>query len=244
MSNLMLVEVGEKIEQVLINGDLKPLSAEERVKYYNAVCKSLGLNPMTKPFEYVTLNNKLTLYARKDATDQLRRTYKVSIDSVDTKQVGDLYLVTVTASIGDRKDSATGAVNTKGLGGESLANALMKAETKAKRRVTLSICGLGFLDETEVEDATETVVKEKIVDASKRFEEPPKAALPETQEQGEKFIAVQTAFDEREKRERIKSLGFKWNPELKTWIYPDDDETASILSNESIDFKYIFLEGK
>jgi hypothetical protein len=27
----------------------------------------------------------------------------------------------------------------------------MKAETKAKRRVTLSICGLGFLDESELE---------------------------------------------------------------------------------------------
>src|SRR5690606_24912460 len=32
-----------------------------------------------------------------------------------------------------------------------LANAYMKAETKAKRRVTLSICGLGWLDETETE---------------------------------------------------------------------------------------------
>jgi hypothetical protein len=32
-----------------------------------------------------------------------------------------------------------------------LANALMKAETKAKRRVTLSIAGLGWLDETELE---------------------------------------------------------------------------------------------
>ena len=29
---------------------------------------------------------------------------------------------------------------------------MMKAETKAKRRVTLSICGLGVLDETEVEN--------------------------------------------------------------------------------------------
>ena len=27
---------------------------------------------------------------------------------------------------------------------------MMKAETKGKRRVTLSICGLGMLDETEV----------------------------------------------------------------------------------------------
>ncbi len=31
----------------------------------------------------------------------------------------------------------------------------MKCETKAKRRATLSICGLGFLDETEIEDSRE-----------------------------------------------------------------------------------------
>jgi hypothetical protein len=37
------------------------------------------------------------------------------------------------------------------LKGDALANALMKSETKAKRRVTLSIAGLGWLDETELE---------------------------------------------------------------------------------------------
>jgi hypothetical protein len=37
------------------------------------------------------------------------------------------------------------------LKGDSLCNALMKGETKAKRRVTLSIAGLGWLDETELE---------------------------------------------------------------------------------------------
>jgi hypothetical protein len=35
--------------------------------------------------------------------------------------------------------------------GDVLANALMKAETKAKRRVTLSLAGLGWLDETELD---------------------------------------------------------------------------------------------
>ena len=39
----------------------------------------------------------------------------------------------------------------RSLKGDALANALMKAETKAKRRVTLSIAGLGWLDETELE---------------------------------------------------------------------------------------------
>jgi hypothetical protein len=42
-------------------------------------------------------------------------------------------------------------VSLANLKGDNLANALMKAETKAKRRVTLSIVWLGWLDETEVE---------------------------------------------------------------------------------------------
>ena len=42
-----------------------------------------------------------------------------------------------------------------GLKGEALANALMKAETKAKRRVTLSLCGLSWPDESEVESIPE-----------------------------------------------------------------------------------------
>lgn len=35
--------------------------------------------------------------------------------------------------------------------GDARANAIMKAITKAKRRATLSLCGLGMLDETEIE---------------------------------------------------------------------------------------------
>ena len=62
----------EVMENVLIKGDLSKLTAEERNSYYTAVCKSVGLNPLTKPLEYITLNGKLRLYALKDCTDQLR----------------------------------------------------------------------------------------------------------------------------------------------------------------------------
>ena len=51
-----------------------------------------------------------------------------------------------------RQDESTGMVDISNLKGQNLANAFMKAETKAKRRVTLSICGLGMLDESEIED--------------------------------------------------------------------------------------------
>jgi len=50
-----------------------------------------------------------------------------------------------------RSDESIGAVALGSLKGEAYANAIMKAETKAKRRVTLSVCGLGMLDENEVE---------------------------------------------------------------------------------------------
>jgi hypothetical protein len=140
------------IEQALVQGDLSGLDPEQRVNYYLKVCSSLNLNPYTKPFDYLVLNNRLVLYARKDATDQLRKLHKVNIIGVEHKQIGELLVVTVSATTPDgRRDTATGAVATQSLKGEALANALMKAETKAKRRVTLSLCGLGMTDESEVD---------------------------------------------------------------------------------------------
>lgn len=173
------------IESALISGDLSKLSVEQRLSYYNRTCESLGLNPLTAPFAYIMLNGKLQLYAKRDATEQLRKINGVSITKLDKMFQNDLYIVTADATdkMG-RSDSSTGAVSIAGLKGENLANALMKAETKAKRRVTLSICGLGLLDETEVasipgahEDAEvlspderKAVVERKI----KELKEPPK----------------------------------------------------------------------
>lgn len=140
------------LENVLIGGDLSKLSPADRVSYYEAVCKSLGLNPLTQPFQYITLNGKLVLYARRDATDQLRSVNHVNITRLVRERYEDVYTVTASASTTDgRQDESMGAVSIAGLKGEALANAMMKGETKAKRRVTLSIVGLGWLDETEVE---------------------------------------------------------------------------------------------
>lgn len=140
------------LEQVVIGGDLSKLTAEQRVSYYKAVCESIGLNPLTRPFDYIVLNGKLTLYAKKDAADQLREKRGVSITKLERETAGGVYVVTAYASTRDgRTDSSIGAVSIENLKGDALANAYMKAETKAKRRVTLSIGGLGFLDETEIE---------------------------------------------------------------------------------------------
>jgi hypothetical protein len=141
----------EVLEQVAIAGDLSGLTAGQRLAYYRALCQSLGLNPLSKPFEYLTLNGKLRLYALRDCADQLRRLHGISIAIVSRERLGDIYLVIARATDRHgRTDESLGAVSLGTLKGDALANALMKTETKAKRRVTLSLAGLGWLDETEV----------------------------------------------------------------------------------------------
>jgi hypothetical protein len=166
------------LEQVLLQGDLKALSPNQRVAYYKRVCESLGLNPLTKPFDYIVLNGKLTLYVKRDATDQLRRLHGISVQVTGREQIGDLFVVTARATITEtgRTDESIGAVNTAGLRGEALANAMMKAETKAKRRVTLSIAGLGWLDESEagaIPDAQPAQVDTETGEIQERPVQPP-----------------------------------------------------------------------
>jgi len=162
----------EAITKALMYGDLSKLNETERLHHYKSVCESVGLNPLTNPLQYMTLNNKLVLYAGKNTTEQLRANYGVSVEVTSREKVDEIYVVTAKASLpSGRCDESTGAVNIKGLHGNDLANAFMKAETKAKRRVTLSICGLGMLDETEIETIKQTPPNPFIVN------NPPKKVL-------------------------------------------------------------------
>ena len=140
------------LERVITAGDLSRLQPAERVQYYRAVAESIGINPLTKPFDYLTLNGKLVLYVNKGATDQLRSIRGISIDGAERDATDPDYatwLVTGHDTTG-RVDTEIGSVPIKGLQGEARANAVMKALTKGKRRLTLSLAGLGWLDESEV----------------------------------------------------------------------------------------------
>lgn len=168
-----------KVEQVVIEGNLASLSPTERVSYYRAVCESVGLNPLTKPFEYITLNGKLTLYANRGCTDQLRQIRRIEVVKLERERADDLAIVIAYGRDGTgRQDSAMGAVSVKGLQGEALANALMKAETKAKRRMTLSLSGLGMLDEVEV-DSVPGAWREEIDQLTGEITPPAPATLAE-----------------------------------------------------------------
>jgi hypothetical protein len=220
----------ELLERVVIGGDLSKLSATDRMQYYREVCASIGLNPLTKPFEYIQLSGKLTLYARRDATDQLRKLHSVSVQITAREQHGDVYAVSARAvDKTGRTDESVGAVPTQGLRGEALANALMKAETKAKRRVTLSICGLGMLDETELETIPASSLKVLPVEATVPILPPAEAAETEPESGRSEVpakVPVKDWLDSFEVVKTVKAAQALWsgfnNPETKNQYTEDE----------------------
>jgi hypothetical protein len=137
--------------------DFKGLTDQGRLAWVGGVCKATGVNPLGKVIDWITLQGKLVPYANKSFTDQLRQIRGISIEIVSTSHEEGVYAVTVKATDKDgRVDTDVGAVSLpEGTKGEARAMAVMKATTKAKRRVTLSMGGMGFIpmDESEVEDA-------------------------------------------------------------------------------------------
>lgn len=149
-------EMDEILSNIVLKGDISQLKPTEKVQYYNSICQRVGIDPMLQPFQLLKLQGKEVMYATKGATEQLRMIHGISVTAMTTQHIGDCYIVQVTVqNAKGRVDLGTGAVHINGLKGDQLANALMKAETKAKRRATLSICGLGMLDETEIETIPE-----------------------------------------------------------------------------------------
>ena len=137
--------------------DVSKLSSKQLLQYVNRLCSDLGINPLAQPFQLLKLQGKTQLYATKNATDQLRHVFRISIVDLQEETTDDICRVTVKAEMPlpngtVRFDMDTGIVNVKGLTGDALANAKMKAGTKAKRRVSLSMIGLSkVMDETELE---------------------------------------------------------------------------------------------
>ena len=110
---------GDIMFEVLAKGDLSNLTNEELARYEVAVCESLGLNPLTKPFDVITLpGNKKTntpdrkvLYANRNAGDQLAKLYQITRQIVSRELVDGVYVVTARVTMPDgRSDESIGAV--------------------------------------------------------------------------------------------------------------------------------------
>lgn len=162
-----LNDIWETLSRVVMDNDLSKLKPEERVLYYHAYCNSLGLNSITKPFDFILMDDgkggkKLVLYALKNASEQLRKKYKISIYNIELSETDDEYVCMAYARMPDgREDQDIGVVSKyyyskksngfQKMTGLMAVNSRMKVVTKAKRRVTLSLAGLDMVDESELD---------------------------------------------------------------------------------------------
>ena len=154
------------LSSIVLRGDLSGLNEEQKVDYYIAFCRRLGVDPATKPFDILKLKQKqkdgsyLTreiMYCPKGGAAQLAAAHKVSTATLTREIVGKAFVVTCKAWTPDgRQTEGIGVVALEGqygpLTAQALCNAMMHADTKARRRAVLDLVSLGMLDETEVED--------------------------------------------------------------------------------------------
>jgi hypothetical protein len=174
MKNQLTKVESNIVEALIIKGDLSGLKQEDKVTYYKQFCERLGLDPFTQPFKILKLSGKEVLYCDRSGTQQLNKLHKVSHTIKLRETISDCYVVTANASTPDgRFTESIGAVNIKGKTGDDLCNQMMKAETKAKRRATLDLLGLGLLDETET-DSIPNAVTTQILKGEQDETEAPK----------------------------------------------------------------------
>jgi len=153
------------LDDLIQKGDYSTLTMRERSIFTYQLAVRLGLNPVTKPFDFIVLNNKLTLYANRTCSDQLRKIHNITSAvlyegplMIGEEARKDVYCVRVRVCSFDqtgekmvRSEEHIGCVGLGNKKDEELGNTIMKCHTKALRRATIAFCGLGFLDETEVE---------------------------------------------------------------------------------------------
>lgn len=147
------------IEKVILKGDLRSLTEIERVQYNFALCQSLGLNPVTRPVDYIESDGKLQPYVNSVGIAQLRARYSISIQIVRCQKDEEFVYTTARATDrSGRSEEATAVVPLcdrygKPLSGTAKANAIMKAETKSKRRATLALCGIPWGDSGNIQSS-------------------------------------------------------------------------------------------
>lgn len=137
---------------IIIDGDLSRLHPSDKVLYYRGYCERLGLDPFTKPFDLLRLQGREILYLTRSGAQQLNKMHGVSHQIISRELMAEpgIFQVIARATLPDgRFTESMAAVSIANMKGEQYCNALMKAETKAKRRSTLDLLGLGILSEEE-----------------------------------------------------------------------------------------------
>lgn len=137
--------------------NLNTATNEQLDEYRLKTASILKIDPFMLDYIWMSdpetgLKNRV-LYAKRGAAEVLRQNLSISVESL-VPSVAQDGLLSFMASGRDktgRQEIAVGSAYLDGLKGDKKAHAVMTAQTRAVRRLTLQFVGGGILDETEVQ---------------------------------------------------------------------------------------------
>lgn len=137
--------------------DLESLNETQRQDYLKAVCKHMGVPDNLNLVALIRQDDgegpaRLVAYAKRGATENVRNNLQINVISLTSQVVAGSIVFTATAvsKKTGRQEISTGSKYIEGATGKFLDDAIMTAQTRALRRVTLQFVGAGVLDESEV----------------------------------------------------------------------------------------------
>jgi hypothetical protein len=146
-------ELDTIIESIVTAGDISRLDPHQKAIYYRRRCESLGLDPSSKPFDVLRLSGKEVLYLNRGGTDQLAKIHHVSrriVEGPCCKTIEGTKMAYAKCEASTPDGRVEEVIATAPWADPTMI--LMKIETKAKRRATISITGAAALDESEIAD--------------------------------------------------------------------------------------------
>ncbi len=159
------------MSKFLRTGDVIHFNDEEKLQIMHMICKRLGVDPISRPLELLKLPGTDKMPAREiwylSATGcELiagiwKMSFRIKEKGIEKDEGVAYYVIEGKIPDTDRVDEATAYVEcgTRLTNGEvklwfgtQMANARMKAETKARRRLIRRLTGLDFIDEDDIRD--------------------------------------------------------------------------------------------
>ena len=147
--------------------DLESLNEQQRQDYIVAVCQHMGVPENLNLVALTRIDDgegpaRLVAYAKRGATENVRNARGITISSLTSQVInGSIVFTAVGTDNKGRQEIATGAKYIDGLKDVRLDDALMTAQTRALRRLTLQFVGAGVLDESEVHQGRTVVVPQQ-----------------------------------------------------------------------------------
>ncbi len=155
----VIEDLSNGMRAYLRTGDLGMLPEQEKDKVLIKMCEHYCLDPVLRPFILIKLNGKEVWYPTRSATDQVAARFNLTREVIEIKENIERGIlecrVRISSEGSGRVETCIAAVPIIEFGrdqggkivghimkGEAYANALMKVETKAKRRATLGWLGI------------------------------------------------------------------------------------------------------